>query len=865
MKKKAFLLLIITSCSICYGQKKTITDTSYKEWTSIARNETAISNDGKYAVCTITNQPLGGSTMVVTSTDKVWIREFEGYRSAKFTADSKTIYALNKDTLVQINLGKSQFSKTAGISSFQLKQYKKKEWLIYKMKDTLFVKNLTQGKLKAYNSVKDFIDNRVSGSLILKMLEENTETLTWLDLHTGKLKNIYNGRASSNYIFDPAGKKLAFALSDSTGYTLWYYDGLTVSRPIASNTSANIAPNFKISIRYTWAFSDDGKSLFFTQGKPENPKKEEQHGADIWSYEDAYLMTRYNAIRDDIHNGENLTSIDLENNNIIQLLHGLQRPVFNTKYNNRFLVIESSFGMGEYDWNFQSQKKYELCFVKTREFLRLEFAAKGDIVFQVAPAKDLLIYYNSNEKAFFCYTINSGKTNKIATSGKQLGTISFRDVANPFPPKFVCWIQGTNHFIVQDKYDLWELDPTNNVLPRNITNGIGTRDSIIFSFAENPKNSTISKQLPILLFGFNQQNKANSLYQLDLKNFSLKNLLTSNEYIGRPYGTVYSQTIFKAENTDAYLLEFQSVSHTSNLRFTKDFNEFTDLTSVYPEAKYNWLRSELLTYADSDGNSRQAILYKPENFDPRRKYPVVFQYYGEITSELNKYIEPVPVAGALNIPIMVSSGYLVVTPDIHFQKGSTGNTMLKCVLGAANCISKYSWVDSTKMGLIGHSEGGAQTNFIITHSNKFAAAVAEAAVSNYIQEYNDIWAELMLGHDKHDYITAIAGGGYSMDSMPDIYVKNSAVLYAKNITTPLLLIHNYADQTVNVTQTRQMFVQMRSLQKKVWWVSYDGEHHTIQEEKNQIDHQDKVKSFFDYFLRDFEKPKWMKQSIRYEN
>ncbi len=96
----------------------------------------------------------------------------------------------------------------------------------------------------------------------------------------------------------------------------------------------------------------------------------------------------------------------------------------------------------------------------------------------------------------------------------------------------------------------------------------------------------------------------------------------------------------KAKNSNAYLVKRMSATEYPNLFVTKDFKEFRDLTHLTPQKRYNWYQSELCHWKLPDGGDEEGILYKPQNFDPRNKYPVIFYYYEKNADMLNFFINP---------------------------------------------------------------------------------------------------------------------------------------------------------------------------------------------------------------------------------
>ena len=77
-------------------------------------------------------------------------------------------------------------------------------------------------------------------------------------------------------------------------------------------------------------------------------------------------------------------------------------------------------------------------------------------------------------------------------------------------------------------------------------------------------------------------------------------------------------------------------------------------------------KSELIEYINADGKKLRAMLTKPENFDPAKKYPLMVYIYEELTQGLHSYAAP-NVGTSINIPRYVSNGYVVLRPDIVYD------------------------------------------------------------------------------------------------------------------------------------------------------------------------------------------------------
>src|SRR5262249_31480632 len=135
-----------------------------------------------------------------------------------------------------------------------------------------------------------------------------------------------------------------------------------------------------------------------------------------------------------------------------------------------------------------------------------------------------------------------------------------------------------------------------------------------------------------------------------------------------------------------------------NLFITKDFKNYQQASTINPEKNYNWLTTELVTWKMTDGRLSQGILYKPENFDSSKKYPLIIDIYEKRSDELNTFLRPAPAGGRINISTYASNGYLVFVPDIHYRPLYNGESITNSVVSAVQFLSRFSWVDSTKVG-----------------------------------------------------------------------------------------------------------------------------------------------------------------------
>jgi dipeptidyl aminopeptidase/acylaminoacyl peptidase len=288
---------------------------------------------------------------------------------------------------------------------------------------------------------------------------------------------------------------------------------------------------------------------------------------------------------------------------------------------------------------------------------------------------------------------------------------------------------------------------------------------------------------------------------------------------------------------------------------------FTKLSSLNPQQKtYHWGTAELYKWKALNGKMSEGILYKPENFDPKKKYPLILYFYETHSNTLNTYIPPAPTGSRLNISFFVSRGYLVFSPDIHYTIGHPARSAYDYVVSAAKDLAKHGWVDAKNIGIQGQSWGGIQVAQLITMTDLFKAAWAGAPVANMTSAYGGIRWETGVNR-QFQYEKTQSRIGATLWEKPELYIENSPLFHLPNVKTPLVIMSNDADGAVPWYQGIEMFTAMRRLGKKVWLLNYNGEAHNLVERKNKKDIQIREQQYFDWLLKGEKAPKWITEGV----
>jgi dipeptidyl aminopeptidase/acylaminoacyl peptidase len=389
-----------------------------------------------------------------------------------------------------------------------------------------------------------------------------------------------------------------------------------------------------------------------------------------------------------------------------------------------------------------------------------------------------------------------------------------------------------------------------------LTNGFGRRNNIVLRFLKtNAEFDYIDEHQNILLQGFNKITKQSSIYQLDIKTGDLRLLVALPNKIS---------DIVKAENAEIYSFSKSDYNTFPDRLVVNDFgnwNNTVKASDANPQtANYLWGSVELINWVSFDGDNLTGLLYKPENFNPSKKYPMIVYFYEKNSDQLYANYTPRPSRSVINFPLYTSNDYLIFVPDIKYKTGSPGQDAYNCIVSGTYSLIEKSFVDKDRIGLQGQSWGGYQVAYLVTKTNLYKCAMAGAAVSNMTSAYGGIRWETGVGR-MFQYEQGQSRIGASLWEDLPAYIENSPLFFAVKVNTPLLLMSNDGDGAVPWTQGIEYFLALKRLNKPTWLLNYNGEEHNLKNRVNCIDLSKRMMQFFDYYLKGKELPKWMEEGI----
>ena len=424
---------------------------------------------------------------------------------------------------------------------------------------------------------------------------------------------------------------------------------------------------------------------------------------------------------------------------------------------------------------------------------------------------------------------------------------------DPPPYGSAGWTAEDAAFLFYDRYDVWRYEPDSGRTV-NLTEGAGRAAKIRFRYARVDPELDHIPEGEALWQAFHDTNKRAGFHRGRTDRAASPVEVVMDDKTWRLRG--------KAEDADRWILT------------REDFREFPDLwvsgggitdmvrlSDANPrQADYTWGSSEIVDWISADGVPLQGMLFKPDGFDAKRKYPLLVYFYERMSDGVHTYRTPRPGGSSIAVPFYVSRGYLVFIPDIPYEIGYPGESALDAVVPGVLSLIDDGFVAPDRIGVQGHSWGGYQIAYMITKTDIFAAAEAGAPVSNMTSAYGGIrWQTGMSRMFQYEQTQSRIGA--TLWEATSEYLHNSPLFYADKIRTPLLMMHNDEDGAVPWYQGIEMFVALRRLQKPAWLLNYNGEAHGLRREAHRKDWAVRMQQFFDHYLQDAPAPVWMAEGV----
>lgn len=878
-----FILCLSTTFGLADSSLKAkppITHQTVETWESLA-GPPKISDDGRFALYAVRHGPV--NDWMIAAVNASWGKRISDAHVAEFYSNSrKTVALTSQGTLMLVALGSASVVEIPHVKSFKISADAARRWLAYQPDAAgaqLIVEDaMTEGE-RRLTGVVDYVFNE-QGTVLLYQLAKESGPAAYQELHWVEMDNwrdtvIWRGATAGQFAFDITGSRLAFRAGSNSSHSpekglIFYSEKGSQARILIAADDLG-SEKSQLMDWSEFKFGDEGSRLLVT-AKVAFPSNAASDGVkvSIWNYKESLEQDQQMTAAQAEQSGRHFVyaASILGEHKIVQLAREGEE-VFSVRGD--FALVRTRRGdTNQAFWDANAQQSTYLVSLAdgSRTLLKedvtghqpgpFSFSPRGKFVLSGDPARGVYMVYDIAAHAWRELPGQSGIDWSVG-HGARYQENSLREAA--------AWLESEKAVLVYDEFDLWKLDLTGERPPLNLTNGFGRKHHLLLRLQPSV-DPWSSREVPTLtshprggclLNAYDQDSQERGFFRLNGFEGEEPQRLSMGAF---GYNSDLLFTPIRSRNSGDYLVVRESTTDSPNVFLTSDFKNFQRVSDVAPEKTFNWMTSEIVSWQTFDGDLGRGILYKPEDFDPHKKYPVVVYFYNWISSDVNKFVADRGNGAYEPLSWLVSNGYLVFYPEIRYKADRAfGASAYDFVISGAKFIAARPWVDPKRMAMMGHSWGAMEANYLLTRNDLFAAAYSGSGDCEYVSAYG--YGTDENGANSGPMFAAEVGSegfGAAPWIAPQLYVDNSALFFVNRVTTPLLLMANQGDSRIPWYQGREFFRALRRAGKKVWMLQYDHGRHGVEGE-DALDLSLRIGQFFDHYLKGAPPPKWMTQGV----
>ena len=753
-------------------------------------------------------------------------------------------------------------------------------------KDNLYILNIYTNAIDTIECVESFIVSKEGNKVayITKPDKKDSVHVRGVfvyDPATKATTEVLTGEKAATFkslSFNDKADRLAFFATLDTAkdakktLDLYLYDGAKAVKAVAHDGGV-LPKGWKLGDARGAEFHDG----FVTFGTCPIPREKdttlvdfEQPKLDIWVWNDEYIQpVQKNNLRRE-QGRTYLAKVNFDGSGFVQLADEvIQNVAVGDKNKQDYLIVTTDKPYRvQRSWSYAAHNDiYKLSLKDGSRELICKDAPFSNL--SISPDGAYAVGFHSKENNWYLYTLATGEFKELTS---RLGVTFWNEEddhpADPGAWGRAIWAEDAKFFWIPDQYDLWQFDPTGAVAPFRVTEGKGRETKTTYNYtnpysdpeARGPMGfgaAEVKTGKPAWFTTFNHVTKERGYAMKDITKKKAK----LQKMVEGPYN-FSGLAVSAGKKGNAYIYTRGNFEDGNNVWMTRDnFKTQQQMSDINPQQRdFNWGTVELVSWTSEDGKPLEGLLFKPENFDPAKKYPVMIYFYEKNSETLYNSRVPAPSASTINIPYFVSNEYIVFVPDLVYTDGHPGQSCLKCLMPGCDMLCEFPWVDGDNMAIQGQSWGGYQVAYLIGQTNRFKAAGAGAPVSNMTSAYGGIRWESGIARTGQ-YEEGQSRIGKNLWDGFDLYVENSPLFFVPNVTTPVLIMHNDADGAVPWWQGIEFYNGLRRMGKQAWMLQYNDEAHNLRERRNRKDLSIRLSQFFDHFLKGAPMPVWMSKGV----
>ncbi len=712
----------------------------------------------------------------------------------------------------------------------------------------LNIKNLNDNSDFSIQGVNKYIWHPKQNRLLLSINDKSNNKLVLCNAENLSL-NVLKENSNSHYNhlqWSNSGNAVLFSEQVNNINYLNYYSLNGTLKTLDDDVLESKFPHYKISSKSVFISNNGKRILFYRQPKKE-VLSDDLQTMEVWDSEVPWIypkMKNYTEREQE----QLLTAWYPETNDLIAI-ETPERPTAALDVNHDYAIVYDKLQYEPMYKEFPITDIYIKDLNSGYEYLIVEKQYTESGFVTISPLGKYIAYFQNNH--WWVYDII--KNQKINLT-KELN-IPFQNIERDragylFPYGNPGWSENDEFIFLYDQYDIWLMSSDGKYKER-ITDG--RKDNIKYRISKDYYRNnyyflTVNTSFASSPFNLNKELV-----------FELQDDLHNTGYAIWKRGKKIKKLFLEERKADQVLVS----DDFKNLFFKKQkFNESPGIYNInlknnkqqliYQSNKellnYDLGKAKLINYEVNEKMLSGVLIY-PANFNPEKKYPMIVNVYEKSSGNVNIFNPPsIYDFIGFNTLKYITNDYFLLYPNISYSIGNPGGSALNCVTSAINKALESGYISESKIGLIGHSFGGYQSAFIATQSDKFAAIVSGAAVTDFTSHYHSVgwnWNEPEMWR----YESQQWRMGDSYYNIKDAYLCNSPLHHVENVKTPLLLWTGKIDFQIHWTQSVKMFLALKRLNKKSKLLLFDNEAHVVRGKENQKKLSNEIFEWFEIYCK----------------
>jgi len=869
---------ILVFCAV-FSQKKHLQPEEYQQWSKFLYSQ--ISGDGEWIAHSI---KYGNSEDTLFLHNKKTERIFKFPKGIKweFSKDSKYFFYVDPEKgvgIFHLNSTKEEHVNGTTYTSSPDGKYLAIP-LVQKDVGTkeLLVMDLEKEKNFKITAVREFSFS--SNGKSLAFITKNSEaTVHLLHLEKPAFKQVLKKYSGSNYLnlnWSPDGGSLMFLeefLDEDLKIKNHHIHFVKLSNPnqfyvlnpleIAELKGKSIVSDLSASSLF---FSMDAQRIFFKVKELKKNTEDDVGSCDskippvqVWNSKDDFTYPQKENL-EGLEEKPNLWVWTPSKNSFLEIESKSQpNGILNADYS-----VALTFDPRDYKPRFRYKEDYidvsliDLKSGNTKLILKKQLYSFFSIL--PSPTGEYVAYFR--DKDWWIYNVKtSSHTNITGGLSGPFYDLNFDRSGTPPPYGFGGWTLDGKNVLVYDQYDIWKINFKSKVKTKLTS---GREEQISFRLeAKYDKGKSVDRffgfesavldlDKGLVLQAFGEKTKESGYYAWNREDGNVKLV----------YGNSRKISLKKARNTENFIfleekydlppqLVFYSGAEKSKKVIYRSNNQHDD---------FHWGKAELIDFMNSRGDALQGILNYPANYMPGKKYPMIVEIYEKKADQLYRYVNPsTKTPNGFNPTNFNLEGYFVFRPDIKFELNDPAISALDCVISGLEKVLEKGIVDEENIALMGHSYGGYLTSFIISKTDRFKTAVIGAPVTDMVSSYLS-----MVYNDRFSSIWRFEAQQFrfkgSYFDNKEAYHRNSPIHQVEGIEAPVLLWSGNKDGQVDWSQSLELYIALRRLEKKAVFLVYPDEGHSISSTQYEDDLYKRVKEWLQFHLKGEPAKLWIQEN-----